>query len=394
MIYPITLLLWAFFQQAHSPALPVHHAAQQTMQLPETAPTPDSSWMKVLMRDFEGYQEAVADEKVYLQLDKTLVAPGETVWFNAWLVNAGNLLPAAQSQVVYVELYDVRGSMIQQKRFQTIGGAARGEFTFEKHMPGGRYTIKAYSKWMLNTHSKFEREIQVQQVVLPNVNLKLEFEKKAYGPRDIAIARFDGQSLDNQPLAYTPLQFTCSLAGQSILEGTSKTDVTGRAYVQFQLPDALHHSDGLLNIRLEHKGQTESISKPIPIVLNKISLQFFPEGGDAIHQLPCKMAFKALNEFGKPADVAGIIVDDQGDQVADFKSFHDGMGAFDFVPDKNRRYTADLTQPATGNYFLPTIAAYGATMSVVEQFEKAGRTNCVQPTPENVLVRHGSRPVF
>ena len=54
-------------------------------------------------------------------------------------------------------------------------------------------------------------------------------------------------------------------------------------------------------------GITESVSRSIPIVLNEIDLQFFPEGGELTDGLQSKVAFKALNEFGKAADIKGDV---------------------------------------------------------------------------------------
>jgi hypothetical protein len=71
---------------------------------------------------------------------------------------------------------------------------AAGEFDFDAHLPGGRYKIKAYTNWMRNRNEVFERDITLQKVVLPNINLKLEFERKALGAGEVAIARFDAQT--------------------------------------------------------------------------------------------------------------------------------------------------------------------------------------------------------
>ena len=96
---------------------------------------------------------------------------------------------------------------------------------------------------------------------------------------------------------------------------------------------------------IQYNGLTESISRSVPIVLNKIDLSFFPEGGDLVSGIKSNVAFRAMNEFNKPADIEGVIIDDQGAQVANFKSFHQGMGAFNFNPGENRTYKAKITKP-------------------------------------------------
>ena len=369
MLYPITLWLWALITGL-VPQLQTSGALRENPAVRFPALVyGDSTVFSDLKAKFERRQKETAPEKLYLQFDRTLYQPGETTWFSAYIRNAGDLLPSLQSQVLYVELLDLRGSVLQQKTYLAFDGVASGEFDFPKELPGGLYKIKAWTRWMQNTGDTFERTLTLQKVVLPNLNLKLEFERKAFGPGDVAIARFDAFSLDNKPLAGARLDFAVSIGGKQQQTGEARTDASGRAYVRFQLPENLETSDGLLNVRIEHNNQPEAVSRAIPIVLNKIDLQFFPEGGDAVAGLPCRMAFKALNEFGKPADVEGIVVDSRGEQVAVFSSYHDGMGAFDFVPQAGERYRARLDKPVASEktYALPESLRDGYALRLQER---------------------------
>jgi alpha-2-macroglobulin-like protein len=358
MFYQITLLLWALFtcsapgNVAETSDLSVSNTnVFSAFAAPQQAPV-DSAVFREIKEKLDASRHTTAPEKLYLHLDRTLLRPGETIWFNAYLLNAGDLLPSIQSQMLQVELLNPRGAVIQSKKYLALHGVAAGEFDFPASLPGGLYKIRAYSNWMLNFNQVFEREITLQAVVLPKLNLKLEFERKGLGAGETAIARFDAQSLDNQPIAEQTIKFSAALAGNTFYSGEAKTDANGRAYLRFPLPDKLESADGLLNVQLGYGGQNEAISRPIPIVLNKIDLQFFPEGGNAVAGLPTRVAFKAVNEFGKPADVEGTIHDSQGQQVASFSSYHDGMGAFEFLP-QGGRYEARLSKPYTAEKAFP-----------------------------------------
>lgn len=359
------MLLWALLSASPATA-PLN--PQSTIRNPQFI-RGDSLIFHDLKAKLDRRQKEIAPEKLYLQLDRTLYQPGETAWFSAYVRNAGDLLPSLQSQILYVELLDPRGAIVQQKTVLALFGVAAGEFDFPADVPGGLYKIKAYTHWMQNTSEVFERTLTLQKVVLPRLNLKLEFERKAFGPGDVAIARFDAFSLDNQALAHREIGFTAAASGRQFAEGQAQTDVNGRAYLRFQLPENLESADGLLNIQIEHNGQTEAISRAIPIVLNKIDLQFFPEGGDAVAGLPCRMAFKAVNEFGKPADVEGLVFDSHGVEVAAFSSYHHGMGAFDFVPIAGEHYEARLTKPFSSEktYALPEIQKTGYGLRLQER---------------------------
>ncbi|MBL7917499.1 MAG: hypothetical protein JNM96_03820, partial [Bacteroidia bacterium] len=57
------------------------------------------------------------------------------------------------------------------------------------------------------------------------------------------------------------------------------------------------------------------------------------------------VAFKALNEFNKPADVEGVVLTEKGSKVATFSSFHQGMGSFKFIPQAGENYKVKITKP-------------------------------------------------
>lgn len=362
MLY--TLLQYAFclvFQFGTVPAAapaPIAAPRQQVF-----APG-DSLRHKQLKARLQEHTDIAHSEKCYLHTDRTLYFPGETLWYNAWLLNGATLQPASKSQVMYVHLYGPNGGLLQQHTLYMADGAAPGNFDFNPAWPGGIYKIKAWTNWMTNTRDTFMRNITLQKTVLPNINLRLEWERKAYGPGEEAIARVDIQGIDNKVFANQQVAFTADAGGQQFATGQTTTDVNGRTYIRVQLPPTLSSTDGLLNVQVVYNGQTEAISRSIPLVLNQVDVQFFPEGGDAVAGLPCRMAFKALNEFGKPADISGEILNAAGNVVTQFSSYHNGLGAFEFVPKAGVQYQARITQPfqSTKKYDLPAIQTSGCAL--------------------------------
>ncbi len=319
------------------------------------------------------YWKHTAPEKVYVQLDRTLYVPGETIWLNAFLRAAKSLRVSERSEVLYVELYSPKSSLIKQLRLHTKDGAAHGDFQLSANAVGGRYKIKAYTQWQKNEQTYFEKEILVQRSVLPNLKMKLDFDRKAFGPGAEVVATLDLQSLTNKALANHPFEFVVQLQGSNYLKKKAKTDALGKAKVTFSLPKDLATTDGLLNVLINYQGQRESIARSIPIVLNDIDLQFLPEGGLGIVGMPIKYAFKAINEYGKPADVEGVIYDQNDKFVSSFKSFHQGMGAVQFTPAHGVSYYAKITHPAKleKKYLLPSSLLEGYTIAVNE-IKKSG----------------------
>jgi hypothetical protein len=104
-------------------------------------------------------------EKIYLHLDRSYYAPGEDIWFKAYLVNAQNNLPFNTSNNLYVELIDPTAAIVSKRviRMDSIGV---GDFHLEDSIAGGTYRIRAYTNWMRNfgNHFIFEKEIYVTAI--------------------------------------------------------------------------------------------------------------------------------------------------------------------------------------------------------------------------------------
>ncbi len=112
-----------------------------------------------------------------------------------------------------------------------------------------------------------------------------------------------------------------------------------RAYTRWMLnfdSAFLYNKD----IRIVHSDNSKTATVAPSIVP---SLQFFPEGGDAVAGSSCKIAFMANDQWGRPIDIMGEVQDSQGNKVAEIKVQHDGMGYFWLVPLADENYTAKWT---------------------------------------------------
>lgn len=305
------------------------------------------------------YLQDYSEEKIYLQTDKTLYKPGEYLFFTSFLTDAVSGKASDISDVSYVELYDPKGSLVQKLCLNMKDGMATGQFLFNEAMPGGMYKLKAYTKWMINFGEDrcFEKDIQVQQVITPRLLLKVDFQKKAYGKGDRVIADLNVSDLKNDKANNATVKCKINIAGKLFKEFTVNTDKEGKVSLEFDLPGNLNTTDVLLQAIVSYQGLEESISRSVPVVLDKISMSFFPEGGRWVAGTTARLAFEALNEFGKGADVSGEIVDQYGNPITTFESFHFGMGAFDMQAEADKHYFARILKPKGNDslFALPTV---------------------------------------
>lgn len=97
--------------------------------------------------------------------------------------------------------------------------------------------------------------------------------------------------------------------------------------------------------------------------LNKIDLQFFPEGGNMIVGLAGKIAFKAIGIDGAPVKVRGKIIDENGKHVSNFGTIGDGIGFFNLKPKAGASYKAVLNDGSIYNLQKPENTGYGLVVN-------------------------------
>lgn len=337
--------------------------------------------LEKIQAKWHNYISRFPAEKVYLRNDKSLYRPGETVWFSVFVRNT-DLTATSQSDVVYVELINPKGTVEKSCKIVQQNGVAKGDFLLEKGIAGGLYKLKAYTWWQKNDANPaiFEKEIQVQEIVLPRLKMNLDFVKESYNAGEEVVCILKAETNENTPLAKQKIAFSVQIAGEIGEMQKMETDEKGQANIRFSLPKKLETSDVLLNITTEYQGQTEAISRTVPVNLNQVKVEFFPEGGDLVANLPCKVAFRVLNEKDKPADASGYIADSKGRKVIDFQTENKGMGTFTFTPKMKEKYIACIplnTQaPAkascsknlgtTAVFFFPKIKNEGFSLQIIE----------------------------
>src|SRR5262249_8808942 len=133
-------------------------------------------------------------------------------------------------------------------------------------------------------------------------------------------------------------------------------------------------------------GNVETLVRPIPVVVNRLNVEFFPEGGDLVAGIPNRVYFQARTPLGKPAELKGRIVDEAGQSVAEVQTLHDakepganqGMRAFTFTPQAGGAYELKIETPAgiEGRHRIPEAKPEGVALHI-----PAGVTTSLEPLP-------------
>ncbi len=109
------------------------------------------------------FSAAFPQEKAYIHTDRKYYAPGETVWFQAYLSAGRYNEPSPLSNNIYVELYSSEKLLIDHKLVRADIGFGNGSFDLPDSLQSGSYVLRAYTNWMRNFDKAFffEKELVV-----------------------------------------------------------------------------------------------------------------------------------------------------------------------------------------------------------------------------------------
>jgi len=175
-----------------------------------------------------------------------------------------------------------------------------------------------------------------------------------------------------------------------------KTDDAGKVLVKFKLPAKIEVGQANLAVNFSDGANNETLSRSIPIVLKKLKVEFFPEGGDLVVGLPNRVYFQARTTLGKPADLKGAILEDGKPLPVEVATLNDekepgvnqGMGRFDITPKAGAKYELRVDSPVgiEEKYTLPALREDGVVLSIADGVVKPDQ-------PIKVAVRAPSRAI-
>jgi hypothetical protein len=258
--------------------------------------------LQQFIRNIHVFNRLVPMEKVYLHFDNTGYVLGDTIRFKAYAVNASDFLPDTLSGVLYAELLNEKGKVLETKKLKIENGQCHGDFHLSEtnvEYFAGFYEIRAYTKAMLNfgVETVFSR-------VFPVFN---EYRSNE--------------------------QYT---------EDDIKADLHLNEALVIPLP----------NLR------------PKVPKRDKVHADFYPEGGNLVTGLTSNVAFRITDGQGRALNATGEILNPQGEILSTSSTEHAGMGSFAYTPDGNdnrvkitcddKDYFFDLPESKATGYVLQT----------------------------------------
>jgi hypothetical protein len=387
------------------PDLPVRSDSQPTLFV--SARRENGSQVEL----HEEMQLAAPVYVTHLEIDKPMYQLGETVRFRSLTLDRFSLKPAQEDLNLQFFLAmpgpgnperliaQGRSALVQESANGTqpidgpdgkpLRGIGAGEVTLEDNAPGGEYALV-----VREANRRFpeqRRKFLVNKYEKPKLNKELDFSKKSYGPGDEVVARCKAKYLDGKPVKNCRVDVTVAIdnrqygaMGEQKSEAFAfQTDDEGQVNVRFKLPKNIERGLGTVAVRFDDRAMPETIVRPLPIVLKKLDIEFFPEGGDLVADLPNRVYFQVRSTLGKPADLKGQLLEDgkpMGVTVETLASektpeLNQGEGRFEFTPKAGRKYELQVDAPVgiTKRHELPKIKPDGVVLSLPAGVVKANQ---------------------
>jgi hypothetical protein len=137
----------------------------------------------------------------------------------------------------------------------------------------------------------------------------------------------------------------------------------------------------------------ETVTKRVPVVGRHVVIEFFPEGGNLVAGVPCRVYFRATTPTGQPVDIKGTLTDGRR-TIAKLETLTDaaeganrGIGSFTYTPVLDTPVWLKLDSPQ-GMYapvIVPNERSFPVAASAVAGLPAAGtaRTGFMLPNPKS-----------
>ena len=126
-------------------------ASQQEAEVKTLAMDSVPETMKTMMERLTAFGQRIPQEKVFIHMDNSCYFLGDTIWFSAYTRETATGKPSPLSRVLYVELLNHDGYLVERKLIELNKGRGDGFFALDKNIQySGFHELRAYTRWQLN----------------------------------------------------------------------------------------------------------------------------------------------------------------------------------------------------------------------------------------------------
>ncbi len=314
-----------------------------------------------------------------ISCDKPIYKAGEKLYIRGVMLDASNHkpFPNGLGTSVSVQIRGPKGEIVSSGYSWVKDSVWTHEWDVPEGQAGGEYSIQA--TYPTDGYTPAKRKFDIRAYRAPRLNSQIKFQRDGYGPGEKVTATLEVKRAEGDIPAGAKVTVNVRVDGVELKAENSTVDATGHCTVHLQLPVEIARGEGTLALIVQDGGVVETASKTIPILLQTVDLQMYPEGGDLVAGCKNRVYVQAFQPNGQPADlVANITTEEKNSAgntvVAQFRSEHEGRGRFEFTPEANKKYFLHIVKPEKVKtvYPLPEVKAEGAVIRADQNVYKKG----------------------
>ncbi len=228
------------------------------------------------------FNSFLPQEKIYIHFDNTSYYQGEKMWFKCYVMRSDSGKATDVSRVLYVELLDASGNVIDTQKLQVDQGQASGVFDLRNVLAGGFYEVRAYTRYMLNWDSSW-----IFSRVFPVFNApehegdysKADFEKVVWKQRDAATNETEAKTLTSEGLSFYPEggHLVAGVSGRVAFEARTKNGMPADATGELMANGAV-----VCKVKTQYEGR--GVFTFTPQVNTTYTLRLTSDNGKTVEQ--------------------------------------------------------------------------------------------------------------
>ena len=268
-------------------------------------------------------------EKIHVVTDRDLYCGGDTIWLRAFVVEADSHIQTAISKYAYIELLTPFGFAEKRVKLMERDGVYAGYIPIDNEIYEGDYTLAAYTAYSENIGKEYFFRKPIKILAPQSSRYMIDSEFSPLGNGNVK-GSFRIKAIDDAPVNYKVMSWTMPEGDTRELPHSSKG---------FSRSFNRNKNENTVLVKFGDYGRYFAVDYPV----ENVDISFYPEGGWLIADHPCKVAFKATDETGKGVHATGVIKNNNGEEIAEFSTVHNGMGSVTFIPVEGESYTAYYT---------------------------------------------------
>ena len=317
--------------------------------------TEEAHLIDQLSNQLKNYRLQTINQEVYVSTDKSLYRPGEDLWFKGYVTDVLTHLPSLKSLELDVRLISDQGEDIMSDRFKLQNGITNGDFMLPAMVKDGNYYLVAYTPEMTfrPVNQVFYKRIVIQRPEQNNLHYDMVFDKPLYKAGEKAMAKLLLSDLSQKPDANVRVKYPIHSGENTFVSGKTKTEKNGSAFISFAIPESQLQTPLMLDVDFTENKQDYHFSNHVPLADDKLTIGFYPEGGNLVPAAAQMVAFRASDAFGNPVTVSGDVLDHNGKLLAKAGTIAPGLGIFSLVAQNDSQLKLVVTsEPGKGQEFL------------------------------------------